>query len=87
MHMHVQEIGMRTTIEMSDDVRARLLEIAARRGIKGFSHLVQDALEGYLAGLDSENERVRRAVLLKGSFREKDANNMRIAIRVLRGRE
>lgn len=78
---------MRTTIEMSDDVRARLLEIAARRGIKGFSNLVQDALETYLADLDSKNERVRRAVLLKGAFREKDALNMRGVIRELRGME
>lgn len=76
---------MRTTIEMSDSVRARLLEIAARRGIKGFSALVQDALESYLADLESENERVRRAVLLKGAFQEKDATNMRGVIRSLRG--
>ena len=76
---------MRTTIEMSDEVRARLLEIAARRGMKGFSNLVQDALETYLADLDSQNERVRRAVLLKGAFREKDALNMRDVIHELRG--
>lgn len=75
---------VRTTIEMSDDVRARLLELAARRGLKGFSSLVQEALETYLAELESEDERVRRAVLLKGAFREKDANNMRDVIRALR---
>ncbi len=75
---------MRTTIEMSDDIRGRLLEIAARRGMKGFSNLVQEALETYLADRDSENERVRRAVLLKGAFREKDANNMREVIHALR---
>lgn len=76
---------MRTTIELSDAVRARLLAITARRGIKGFSGLVQDAVESYLDALDSENERVRRAVLLKGVFREKDADNMRRAVRDLRG--
>ncbi len=75
---------MRTTVEVSDDVRARLLELAARKGLKGFSQLVQEALEGYLRELDSENEKVRRAVLLKGAFREKDANTMRGAIRALR---
>lgn len=69
---------------MSDDIRGRLLEIAARRGMKGFSNLVQEALETYLADRDSENERVRRAVLLKGAFREKDANNMREVIHALR---
>lgn len=76
---------MRTTIEMRDEVRARLLEIAARRGLKGFSGIVHEALETYLADLESENERVRRAVLLQGAFREKDANNMRAVIHALRG--
>ena len=76
---------MRTTVEMSDDVRARLLQIAARNGIKGFSHLVQEALEAYLDGFDSENEKVRRAILLKGAFRERDANNMRNIILEMRG--
>lgn len=78
---------MRTTIEMSDEARARLLEIAARRGLKGFSGLVQDAVESYLADLESEGERVRRAVLLKGAFRDRDANTMRSVIRTLRGVE
>ncbi len=78
---------MRTTVELTDEVRARLLEVAARKGAKGFSHLVQEALEGYLSDLDSENERVRRAILLKGAFRERDANNMRNFILSLRGIE
>ncbi len=77
--------SMRTTIEMSDEVRAQLLEIAARRGLKGFSGLVQDAVESYLSDLESEGERVRRAALLKGAFRERDANNMRSVIHTLRG--
>ena len=76
---------MRTTVEMSNEVRAQLLEIAARRGLKGFSSLVQDALEGYLDDLESEGEKVRRAALLKGAFRDKDAKNMRAVIRSLRG--
>lgn len=76
--------SMRTTIEMPDEIRAKLLEISARRGTKGFSHLVREALESFLADLDSENERVRRAVLLKGAFHEKDATGMRDAVRGLR---
>jgi hypothetical protein len=33
---------MRTTIEITPVHRARLLELAARRGVKGFSHLVNE---------------------------------------------
>lgn len=79
--------AVRTTIELTDPVRARLLAIAARRGLKGFSGIVQAAVETYLDDLDSENERMRRAVLLKGSFREKDTDNMRNALRAFRGRQ
>jgi predicted DNA-binding protein len=49
MHMYACMLPpMRTTIEIPDDQRARLLELAARRGEKGFSALVREALELYL---------------------------------------
>jgi hypothetical protein len=35
---------MRTTIEMKLEHRAKLLELAAHRGAKGFSELVSEAL-------------------------------------------
>ncbi len=39
---------MRTTIELTEHQRAELLKLAARRGLKGFSQLVQEALNVYL---------------------------------------
>ena len=39
---------MRTTIEIKPEHRAKLLELAARRGQKGFSHLIAEALEAFL---------------------------------------
>jgi predicted transcriptional regulator len=49
MHVHASKIRvMRTTIELRDDQRARLLEIAAREGRKGFSHLIQEAVDRFL---------------------------------------
>jgi hypothetical protein len=53
---------MRTTIEIKPEHRAKLLELAARRGEKGFSGLIAEALEGYLAG-DQETGRLRRRAL------------------------
>lgn len=40
---------MRTTIELSDEHRSRLVELAARRGEKGFSPIVEEALDLYFA--------------------------------------
>ncbi|MBI5244905.1 MAG: hypothetical protein HY922_14660 [Elusimicrobia bacterium] len=39
---------MRTTIELTDEQRGALLELAGRRGLRGYSSLVQEALDRYL---------------------------------------
>jgi len=67
---------MRTTVEISDDLRARLLQRAARRGEKGFSRLVNEALEQYL---DAEADRtvlVRAAVDAIGSLTDAQADRL-----------
>jgi hypothetical protein len=50
---------MRTTIELDDVHRAALLRLAAERGEKGFSRLVGEAVEAYLANLGVIAERPR----------------------------
>jgi hypothetical protein len=59
---------MRTTIEIRDEHRAKLLEMAARRGEKGFSRLVGEAIEAFLAAQSEDDERCRRALAVKGSL-------------------
>lgn len=39
---------MRTTIELTDEQRSALLALAGRRGLRGYSSLVQEALAQYL---------------------------------------
>lgn len=39
---------MRTSIELTDEQRAALLTLAGRRGLRGYSSLVQEALAQYL---------------------------------------
>jgi len=58
---------MRTTIEISPEHRTRLMELAARRGEKGFSKLVQQALDAYLKSQTGEEEKRRHALMLKGA--------------------
>jgi hypothetical protein len=58
---------MRTTIEMRDEHRAALLEIAARRQLKGFSELVEDAIASYLKADAARRARRRQALALKGT--------------------
>jgi predicted transcriptional regulator len=79
---------MRTTIELTDDQRARLLALAARRGEKGFSRLVQQAIEEFLAkqaGEDYEARR-KRALAAIGSLSDEEADEMRATVREMRKR-
>ena len=86
MHMHAYELlHMRTTIEIRDDQRARLLEIAARRGEKGFSGLIQEAVDRYLEDLVAHEDRVREALAMIGALDEDEANHLEDAVRQLRG--
>jgi Arc/MetJ family transcription regulator len=75
---------MRTTIEITPEHRAKLLELAARRGAKGFSQLVGEALEAYLrAEADREAQR-KQAVRLKGALPAREAQALRDAAAALR---
>jgi predicted transcriptional regulator len=77
MHMHVHHhAGMRTTIELPDEQRAKLLELAAKRGEKGFSALVQEAVAAYLAQHATGGERVKRALALRGALRGDEGDKL-----------
>ena len=76
--------GMRTTIEIRPEHRARLLELAARRGDKGFSKLIAEALEAFLASSEKDEERVRAALAAGGSISNKDAKALREVTQSLR---
>ena len=64
---------MRTTIEMKPEHRARILELAANRGEKGFSTVVAEALEVYLEAQSSRMNAIESALALRGSMREPEA--------------
>jgi predicted transcriptional regulator len=67
---------MRTTIDLPDEQRAKLLELAAKRGEKGFSVLVQEAVAAYLAQHASGGDRVKRALALRGSLRGHEGDKL-----------
>ena len=63
---------MRTTIEIKPEHRAKLLALAARRGSKGFSELVAEALDVYLELEFDRTAHRKGAALLKGTLRAKE---------------
>lgn len=68
---------MRTTIELKDEHRAALLELAARRKRKGFSSLIGEAVDVYLKSVSDEDEKRKRALAARGSFTAKEAGALR----------
>jgi hypothetical protein len=77
---------MRTTIDLPNDLRARVLALAARRGDRGFSRIVQEALERFLRE-DGDPDRARRvaeALAALGSLPASSAARMRATARHLR---
>ena len=66
MHVHYTFIReyMRTTIDIPNDLRQKLITEAARRNLKGFSLLVTEALKDYFN--TKRNNREETIVKLKG---------------------
>jgi len=76
--------NMRTPIEIRDDLRARLLGLAAARGERGYSKIVEEALERYLLDEDRREERVGELLALRGTMSDEDAAAVRGEIERLR---
>jgi predicted transcriptional regulator len=84
MHVHAcHGCSVRTTIEITDDQRARLIELAARRHEKGFSKLIGDALEHYLAD-QYRHEAVARAMAAKASLDATEADELERSVAEIR---
>lgn len=75
---------MRTTVEITDQQHRALSAIAQRRGVRGFSALVQEALDAYLASLN--NDEIDLLLGLEGSLTEPEAREVRSRIDGARAR-
>lgn len=68
---------MRTTVEMKPEHRHALLAVASRRGQKGISTVLAEAIECFLQS-EVEREKRRKALLsLSGSLSRKDGEELR----------
>jgi len=75
---------MRTTVEIPDAQRARLLELAAQRGEKGFSRLIQEAVDRMLTDNDAREVRTLAALALEGSIAAKEADELLASVMCIR---
>jgi predicted DNA-binding protein len=67
-------ICMRTTIEIPEEQRVALAALAAKRGLRGYSILVQEAIDLYLA--DDAGDRLQTALALRGTLAAEQADEL-----------
>jgi predicted transcriptional regulator len=85
MHVHVvYSLVMRTTVEITDEQRAKLLHEAAKRGEKGFSGIIQEALDQYFAAETERAAKIDRALRVLGRLSDEEADRLEESIRALR---
>ena len=75
---------MRTTIEIRDDLRGALLELAAKRGEKGFSRLVCEAIEDYVAAELRRDELRKLALRTQGALTSEEAEELQERVTAIR---
>ena len=74
---------MRTTVEITDAQHRALSAVARSRGLRGFSQLVQEALDGYLRDLEAGE--IDQLLGLEGVLDEQDERDVRTWIAEARG--
>jgi len=75
---------MRTTVEIKPEHRSALIALAARRGDKGFSGVLEEAIVQYLEGEEDRERRRAELRSLAGSLSADDALELRERTRALR---
>jgi metal-responsive CopG/Arc/MetJ family transcriptional regulator len=86
MHAHAcyNAIIMRTTVEMKPQHRSALLALAARRGEKGFSSVLAEAIEEYLNEERTRVQRRKEVLSLAGALSSDEAKTLRSTTKSLR---
>jgi predicted transcriptional regulator len=72
-----KERGMRTTIELSDDHRSALHSLAARRGLRGYSKLIQEAIDFYIKEKVKRRDGIKHLLKMRGTWSEEEAKKFR----------
>lgn len=75
---------MRTTIDLPEDLRAKLISLAAQRGMKGFSGILAEALRHYFELGKFSEARHRVALATKGTLSEKESKDLAQSCREIR---
>ena len=75
---------MRTTIELSNDRRSSLHSLAAQRGLRGYSKLIEEAVDLYIHEKTTSKSKVEHLLKMRGTWNKEDARNFKKKLREIR---
>jgi len=77
---------MRTYVDLAETKVRALRALAARRGFRGYSRILAEAVDEYLKrhGDQVDEDRAAKIARLEGSLSDADARTMRKVIRAMR---
>ena len=68
---------MRTTIELSDDYRSVLHFLAAQRRLRGYSKLIQEAIDFYIKEKIRTGNSVKHLLKMRSTWSKEEAKRFR----------
>jgi metal-responsive CopG/Arc/MetJ family transcriptional regulator len=75
---------MRTTIELSNEHRSSLHSLAARRGLRGYSQLIQEAVDLYIQESAGKESNAKHLLKMRGTWNKEEARKFQKRLREIR---
>ena len=75
---------MRTTIELSDEHRSLLHSLAAQKGLRGYSKVIQEAVDLYISEKTTGRNGMKRLLKMKGTWDKEETKKFRQALKEIR---
>ncbi len=75
---------MRTTIELPDSLIGVLHALAVKKGYRGYSKVIKDALDFYLKENERRETRKEKVLMMRGSWSQTEAEEIRARLEEIR---
>jgi hypothetical protein len=75
---------MRTTIELSDDHRSALHSLAVKKGLRGYSRLIQEAIDLYIKEKVKKGEGLKEILKMRGTWSKGEAKQFKKRLEEIR---
>ena len=75
---------MRTTVELSDDHRSVLHFLAAQRGLRGYSKLIQEAIDFYIKEKTAKKSDMKRLLKMRGIWSKEETRKFKKSVGEIR---